>query len=79
MFFVQNIKREAEIIALLLKYIDNRMHNVHSNQHRGKGIAPVENFAYQQESLEVTNTLNTTTPSVWKTIAVSEDPDDDLF
>ncbi len=55
------------------------MANVRSNQSHRKGLSSFEDLTHQQESPEITNTPNTVTPSPWRAVAVSEDPDDDLY
>ncbi len=70
---IQDLKREAEIINLLLKHYASRMLSADSR----KGVPSMEEFAYEQTSPEMTNVVNTAPRRQYT--AVSQDPDDDLY
>ncbi len=91
---MQDIEKEAKIIELLLRGFANRMANPSSNKHRyeetntadviggRKGVKSSEEITHKLSAPEVAKPFSRTlsgAPSTQRAIAISEDPDDDLY
>ncbi|XP_064383528.1 ankyrin repeat and KH domain-containing protein 1-like isoform X2 [Halichondria panicea] len=85
----KDIEKEAKIIELLLRGFANRMANPSSNKYRyeetniadvigGKGLKSSEEITHKLAAPEVAKHFSGT-PSIQRAIAISEDPDDDLY